>query len=214
VGVQRVCFIPPASCFSVILRAGRVFSLALPSPSPVARLPGCFRDDTLCNVNYCRRNELEQVFQDAGAPRRVSVSYLSLSLSRSVHGRHGLSSSFSLVSSSSSGSTGSVKEPPLPLLFSGWIPRESSHHRARFRGADLVKRLVRGALASRPALLARLAARSSARREAGSLKIAISGIVPARAMRRAATIDRFPGLSFPSLRVQGQFRSSFVYRLC
>jgi len=88
--LDSVCFISPSPSFSVISRVDRL-RLVLFHPRSVWLL-GYFYNDTLCNVNYCRHNELEEVFQDAASP------YFSLSL-LSRYYLLSLSFSFPLVSS-------------------------------------------------------------------------------------------------------------------
>lgn len=71
------------------------FSLLIPflPPSPSVFIPfirsarflGYFHNDTLCNVNYCRRNELEEVFQDAASRHSpLAIRLPSLLLPRSL----------------------------------------------------------------------------------------------------------------------------------
>lgn len=72
-----MCFIPPSPVFFRLLLTwgAPLLRLVLFQPRS-ARLLGYFYNDTLCNVNYCRRNELEEVFQDAASPH-FSLSFLS-----------------------------------------------------------------------------------------------------------------------------------------
>lgn len=100
--------VPPSCSLSSALR-------------PPPRLLGYFYNDTLCNVNYCRRNELEKVFQDAALQhfsRSLLSRYIRLRCRSLFHW---------LVASE-------CQRAPLSS-FSGRIPRESPH----FHGADLVK---------------------------------------------------------------------------
>lgn len=101
-----------------------------------ARLLGYFYNDTLCNVNYCRRNELEEVFQDAASPH-FSLSFLSRYYPPS------LSFSFLLVSGAgmSKGCSLSLSRHSRDGYFANL--RITAH----FHGADLVKGLIRSRLA-------------------------------------------------------------------
>lgn len=72
-----------------------LFSLVLFQPCS-ARLLGYFYNDTLCNVNYCRRNELEEVFQDTVFLQASPHFSLSL-LFRCIYYPPSLSFSFPLV---------------------------------------------------------------------------------------------------------------------
>lgn len=70
-------FYPAVSVFFRYFSRGGASPPVLFSFKPrSARLLGYFYNDTLCNVNYCRRNELEEVFQDAASPH-FSLSFLS-----------------------------------------------------------------------------------------------------------------------------------------
>lgn len=134
-----VCVLSPPSTllFPLLLTASHLPPLpAYPVFIPFirsARFLGYFHNDTLCNVNYCRRNELEEVFQDATsrhsplALRSLSLSLshpLVLAISRLLATIHpaSLSFSFPLVSSAKC-------QRALLSSFSGRIPRESPHHR-------------------------------------------------------------------------------------
>lgn len=92
----------PPGLFPLLLAASPRLSLpACPVFIPFirsARFLGYFHNDTLCNVNYCRRNELEEVFQDAASrhPHPLSLSlspssssrFLVLAVSRSLAAIH------------------------------------------------------------------------------------------------------------------------------
>lgn len=118
-------FYPAVSVFfRYFSRGARLLRLVLFHP-PSARFFGYFYNDTLCNVNYCWRNELEEVFQDA-VLQHFSHSLLSRYYPPS------LSVSLPLVSGAAE-----CQRAPLSSL-SARIPRESPH----FHGADLVKGLV------------------------------------------------------------------------
>lgn len=120
---NSVCFIPPSPVFfrSLLTWGASLLRLVLLFQPRSARLLGYFYNDTLCNVNYCRRNELEEVFQDAASPH-FSLSFLSRCYPPS------LPFSFPLVSGA-----GMSKGCSLSLSlssFSGRILRESPHYRA------------------------------------------------------------------------------------
>lgn len=136
--LDSVCFIPPSPSFSVTSHVGRVSSVLFSFNRAPARLLGYFYNDTLCNVNYCRRNELEEVFQDAASPH-FSLSFLSRYYPPS------LSFSFLLVSGA-----GMSKGCSLSLSLSrhsrdGYFA--NLRITAHFHGADLVKGLIRSRLA-------------------------------------------------------------------
>lgn len=135
--LDSVCFIPPSPSFSVTSHVGARLlpSCSLSSRAPL-RLLGYFYNDTLCNVNYCRRNELEEVFQDAASPH-FSLSFLSRYYPPS------LSFSFLLVSGAgmSKGCSLSLSRHSRDGYFANL--RITAH----FHGADLVKGLIRSRLA-------------------------------------------------------------------
>lgn len=137
--------------FSLLVTTRRVllFSVFFPFIRS-ARLLGYFHNDTLCNVNYCRRNELEEVFQDAASPRFLPFlpfhsSPLAFLPSYYILLRRGrIPFSLPLVNSAR------VSKGAFLVISAGRILRESLHCiTAYFHGADLVKRLVR-ARAPRP----------------------------------------------------------------
>lgn len=93
-----------------------------------ARFLGYFHNDTLCNVNYCRRNELEEVFQDAASSRFLPFpsfhsSPLAFLPSYYILLRRGIPFSLPLVNSAR------VSKGVSLVISAGRILRESLHHR-------------------------------------------------------------------------------------